>query len=110
MSLFVYTSVWYAAAGQADVSNGRAKAVLAAGEVLVTIDHVLVEGWSLLHHRLGKRRAERFWQRLRSGVAAIEIVNAADSADRVGDRYALARPGLLSCRSNGFAVMRRLGL
>ena len=43
MSLFVDTTIWYAAADRSDVSNGRAKAVLSAGEALVTTDHVLVE-------------------------------------------------------------------
>ena len=41
MSLFVDTSIWYAAADASDASNGRAKAILAAGEPLVTTDHVL---------------------------------------------------------------------
>ena len=44
----------------------------------MTTDHVLVETWLLLHHRLGKHAAERFWGGLKSGVAAIESVTAAD--------------------------------
>lgn len=47
MSLFVDTSVWYAAADAADVSNRRAKEILTAGEALVTTDHVLVETWAM---------------------------------------------------------------
>ncbi len=45
MSLFVDTSIWYAAADSSDASNARAKAILKSGEVLLTTDHVLVETW-----------------------------------------------------------------
>lgn len=69
MSLFVDTSVWFAAADRSDRSNARAKTVLSAGEPLVTTDHVLVKTWTLIHHRLGPRAAERFWEGLRTGVA-----------------------------------------
>jgi predicted nucleic acid-binding protein len=78
MSLFVDTSIWYAAADKSDASNSRAKAVLLAGEPLVTTDHILVETWTLIRHRLGRRAAERFWEGLRSGTATVETVGAAD--------------------------------
>ncbi len=51
----------------------------------MTTDHVLIETSTLLHHRLGRRVAEGFWEGLRSGAAAI--------VDRTS-----------------FAVMRRLGI
>ena len=41
--VFVDTSVWYAAADSSDEHNSRAKAVLSAGETLITSDHVLIE-------------------------------------------------------------------
>src|SRR5579884_744543 len=78
MSLFVDTSIWYAAADSSDRSNSRAKAVLKADEPLVTSDHVLIETWTLLHHRLQANAADRFWEGLRSGVALIEVVGDAD--------------------------------
>lgn len=78
MSLFVDTSIWYAAADSGDRSNSRAKTILSGGEALVTSDHILVETWSLLHHKLGRNAAERFWEGLRSGIAAIEAVGPAD--------------------------------
>src|SRR5437868_15387887 len=78
MSLFVDTSMWYAAADSSDRSNARAKAILKSGETLVTSDHVLVETWTLLHHKLDRKAAERFWDGLRSGIAIIETVTAAD--------------------------------
>ena len=58
MSLFVDTSIWYAAADSGDAGNRRAKALLKAGETLVTSDHVLVETWTLLRYRVGRRVAE----------------------------------------------------
>src|SRR6202790_5818684 len=78
MSLFVDTSIWYAAADSSDRNNARSKAILKSGETLVTSDLVLVETWSLLHHKLDRKAAERFWEGLRSGIAVIEAVTLAD--------------------------------
>jgi predicted nucleic acid-binding protein len=78
MSLFVDTSIWYAAADSSDRSNARAKDILKSGEGLITSDQVLVETWTLLHHKLQRRAAERFWDGLRSGIAIIEAVGPAD--------------------------------
>jgi predicted nucleic acid-binding protein len=60
VSLFVDSSVWYAAADRGDRSHERAKEVLSRGESLITSDHVLVETWLLLRHRLHREAAERF--------------------------------------------------
>jgi predicted nucleic acid-binding protein len=78
MSLFVDTSIWYAAADSSDRNNARAKAILKSGETLVTSDHVLLETWTLLHHKLDRKAAERFWEGLPSGIAVIETVTSAD--------------------------------
>jgi predicted nucleic acid-binding protein len=110
MSLFVDTSVWYAAANSADAGNARAKAILAGGEPLVTSDHVLVETWTLLRHRLGRRVAERFWEALRGGVATVEAVGPADleAAWATGVFYRDQDFSIVDRTS--FAVMRRLGV
>ncbi len=110
MSLFVDTSVWYAAADSSDTGNGRAKAILAEGESLITSDHVLVETWTLLRHRLRRQAAERFWDSIRSGVAAIEAVGAADleAAWQIGIAYRDQDFSIVDRTS--FAVMRRLGI
>jgi len=110
VSLFVDTSVWYAAADRGDSSNERAKEILAAGDPLVTTDHVLVETWLLLRHRLGRHAAERFWDGLRSGVAAIEAVTTADleSAWATGEAFPDQDFSIIDRTS--FAVMQRLGL
>jgi uncharacterized protein len=110
MSLFVDTSVWYAAADSSDVSNTRAKATLANGERLLTTDHVLVETWTLLRYRIHRHAAERFWEGLRSGTAAVEPVGPADleAAWQIGLSYRDQDFSLVDRTS--FAVMRRLGI
>ena len=110
MSLFVDTSIWYAAADSSDRSNPGAKAILKSGESLVTSDHVLVETWTLLHHRLRRKAAERFWDGLRSGIAIIEAVGLADleAAWDIGLSWRDQDFSIVDRTS--FAVMRRLGL
>jgi predicted nucleic acid-binding protein len=79
-------------------------------EPLVTTDHVLVESWMLLRHRLGRVAAERFWEGLNGGVAEIESVNAADLAVAwsFGESYPDQDFSIVDRTS--FAVMLRLGL
>jgi predicted nucleic acid-binding protein len=92
------------------MDNIRAKAILKAGESLVTTDHVLVETWALLHHRLQANSAERFWEGLRSGVAAIEPVGLADleAAWQIGHSWRDQDFSIVDRTS--FAVMHRLGI
>ena len=110
MSLFVDTSVWYAAADRGDVGNRRAKEILAGGEALHTTDNVLVETWALLAHRLRRDAGERFWDAIRSGVARIECVGDADleQAWAIGQTWPDQDFSLVDRTS--FAVMMRLGL
>lgn len=110
MSLFVDTSVWYAAADSSDASNTRAKEILSAGDVLVTSDHVLVETWTLLRWRLHRDAAEAFWRGLRGGAATVESVGAADlqAAWTIGLDFPDQDFSLVDRTS--FAVMERLGL
>jgi predicted nucleic acid-binding protein len=110
MSLFVDTSIWYAAADSGDAGNKRAKAILKTGESLVTTDHVLGETWTLLRYRLGRDAAERFWNGLRSGAATIEPVGIADldAAWQIGLGWEDQDFSLVDRTS--FAVMRRLGI
>ena len=110
MSLFVDTSIWYAAADKSETSNLRAKAILSAGEPLVTTDHVLIETWTLIRYRLGRRAAERFWEGLRNGAATIENVGAADleAAWEIGTSYRDQDFSIVDRTS--FSVMRRLGI
>ena len=110
MSLFVDTSFWHAAADSSDRSNARSKAILRSGETLVTSDHVLVETWTLIHHKLDRKAAEGFWEGLRSGIALIEAVTLADLevAWDVGVSWPDQDFSIVDRTS--FAVMRRLGI
>lgn len=76
----------------------------------MTSDHVLVETWALLAHRLGPRAAERFWEGIRSGVASVEPVVAADleAAFLIGAEFEDHDFSIVDRTS--FAVMQRLGI
>jgi predicted nucleic acid-binding protein len=110
MSLFVDTSIWYAAVDASDRDNSRAKAILKSGEPLVTTDHILVEAWMLFSRRLGRGVAEQFWGKLREGAAAIEPVGPADieAAWQIGQSWRDQDFSIVDKTS--FAVMRRLGI
>lgn len=111
MRLFVDTSVWYAAADVGDANNGRAREILFdEGGPLVTTDHVLLETWLLLRHRIHRRAADRFWAGLRSGVADLEVVLDSDleTAWRIGEAFPDQDFSITDRTS--FAVMERLGL
>ena len=108
MTLFVDTSVWYAAADSSDVSNGRAREILSGESRLVTTDHVLVECWTLLRYRIHRAAAEAFWDGLRRGVARVESVGNRDleSAWAIGRLFSDQDFSLVDRTS--FAVMERL--
>ncbi|MGI9305193.1 MAG: type II toxin-antitoxin system VapC family toxin [Gammaproteobacteria bacterium] len=109
-SLFVDTSVWYSAADTGDRNNTRAAAILSHGDRLLTTDHVLLETWMLVRHRLHRVAAERFWEGLRTGVALIEPVLAADleTAWAIGQIFPDQDFSIVDRTS--FAVMQRLGV
>jgi predicted nucleic acid-binding protein len=102
--------MFYAAADRGDRSNERAKRVLSAGDRLVTSDHVLVETWILLAHRLGRDAAERWWEAIRSGAASVEPIIAADLevAFAIGEAFPDQDFSIIDRTS--FAVMQRLGV
>jgi predicted nucleic acid-binding protein len=110
LSVFVDTSVWYAAADRGERNNARAKRILGSGEPLVTTDHILVETWLLLRHRIDRLAAERFWEHLRAGAAAIETVADVDlhAAWTIGVSFPDQDFSLVDRTS--FAVMQRLGI
>ena len=110
MSLFVDASIWYAAADSSDRSNARSKVILRSGETLVTSDHVLVETWTLLHHKLDRKAAEGFWEGLRSGIALIEAVTLADLEVAWDVGVSWRDQGFSIVDRTSFAVMRRLGI
>src|SRR5207244_1071808 len=89
-----------------DRSTERAKETLARGERLVTSDHVLVETWLLLGHRLGRNAAERWSVAIRAGAASVEPITSADleAAFAIGEGF----PD--QSVSHQFAVMQRLAV
>ncbi len=110
MSLFVDTSVWYAAVDSSDRSNSQAKFILKSGEPLVTSNHILVEAWMLLSRIMARDVAERFWGNLRESAVAIETVGPADmeAAWQIGLSWPDQDFSIVDRTS--FAVMRRLGI
>jgi uncharacterized protein len=66
--------------------------------------------WTLLHHKVHRKAAERFWDGLRSGVAVIEAVGLADLevAWEIGNAWRDQDFSIVDRTS--FAVMRRLGI
>ena len=110
MSTFVDSSVWYASVDSSDAGNARAKNILRTNRPLVTSDHVLIETWALLRYRIRREIADRFWEGLRSGVATIEPVSAADleAAWQIGLSYPDQDFSIVDRTS--FAMMRRLGI
>lgn len=110
MTVFVDTSAWFAAADADDANHARAVEVLMLDDGLLTTDHVLVESWTLMRHRLGKTAARKFWEGLRAGVAAIEPVGGADLdvAWEIGENFRDQDFSIVDRTS--FAVMLRLGI
>jgi len=110
VTLFVDSSAFYAAADAGDKSHRRATEVLGAGEPLVTSDHVLVESWLLLRHRLGREPAERWWAAVRAGAASVEPVREADLEVAWSIGQAFPDQDFSIVDRTSFAVMQRLGL
>lgn len=108
MSVFVDSSVWYAAVSVRDRDNERAKAILASTPDHVTTDHVLVETWLLLNSRYRKEVAERFWEGIRRAGIQVEPVTTADleSAWAIGQAFPDQNFSIVDRTS--FAVMERL--
>jgi hypothetical protein len=110
LTLFVDSSAFYAAADVGDSSHRRAMAALSSGEDLITSDHVLIESWLLIRHRLGRTAAERFWAAIRGGAAALEPVGAADLEVAWSIGQAFPDQDLSIVDRTSFAVMERLGV
>ena len=110
MSVFIDTSVWFAAANIRDGYNTRSKTLLSSISAPVLTDHVLVETWNLLNAKVHRQAAEQFWQNIRRGIAELEKVTAADleAAWAIGDAFRDQEFSIVDRTS--FAVMERLGL
>lgn len=110
MSVFVDSSVWFAAANIRDWNNAAAKQLLAGLTDLITTDHVLVESWLIMQRQIHPRAAEEYWEAIRGGLAVVEIVGTADldHAWSIGRTFPDQDFSIVDRTS--FAVMERLGL
>jgi uncharacterized protein len=110
VSVFVDTSVWFAAANIRDQKNAAAKGLLVGIDNLVTTDHVLVESWLLMQRQIHRRAAEGYWEGIRAGLAQVEKVSTADLevAWAIGSAFPDQEFSIVDRTS--FAVMERLGL
>jgi len=110
LSVFVDTSVWFAAANSRDRHNRRAKVLLSGlGDPLLS-DHVLVETWSLINSRIRRDAAEQFWNQVRHGTVAMEKITTLDleRAWAIGEVFPDQSFSIVDRTS--FAVMERLGV
>ncbi len=110
MTVFIDSSVWYAAIVERDSDNERAKSILKRADRLSTTDHVLAETWLLLQRRHRRDAAEALWGQIRGGLATLEIVTHEDmdTAWAIGQRFPDQDFSLVDRTS--FAVMERLGI
>lgn len=110
MSIFVDSSVWFAATVARDHDNVRAKSILSSTWDYVTTDHVLVETWLLLNSRYRRDAAEQFWERIQRGNVSIEVVTRADLQAAWAIGAAFPDQSFSIVDRTSFAVMERLGI
>jgi len=109
VTVFVDSSVWFAAANIRDHYNVRAKQILAELPGRLTTDHVIVETWLLLNSRVGRHSAEGFWREI-GKVAEIENVTTADVEAGWAITAQFADQTFSIVDRTSFAVMERLGV
>jgi len=110
LTVFIDTSVWFAAANVRDRQHARAKSILkSVGDPLLT-DHVLVETWWILNSRIHRKAADEFWAGIRRGAAELALITPADleAAWAIGETFADQNFSIVDRTS--FAVMERLAV
>ncbi len=110
MTFFADSSAFYAAADIGDRNHGRAVLILSRPEPLVTTDHVVVESWLLIRHRLGRGAAERFWEGVRSGAVVVEPIGLADLEVAWSIGVAFPDQDFSIVDRTSFVAMQRLGI
>jgi uncharacterized protein len=110
LTVFIDTSVWFAAGNIRDRHNERAKRLLSEIAAPLLTDHILVETWRLLNSRVHRQAAENFWLGIRRGAAQLEKVAVADleAASAIGEAFPDQEFSIVDRTS--FAVMERLGV
>jgi uncharacterized protein len=110
VSVFVDTSVWFAAVNKRDLHNALAKKLLSSITGLVLTDYVLVESWGLINNKLHSGAAEQFWQTIRAGMAELKNVTPTDLEAAWESGAAFADQEFSIVDRTSFAVMERLGI
>ena len=110
MTVFVDSSVWFAAVFARDAQYARATQILGEARGLITTDHIVVETWLLLKNRFNQTAAEAFCRRVMEGWCRIEIATLEDlrEAELVRDGFPDQKFSLVDRTS--FVVLERLGL
>jgi len=110
MILFVDTSIFYAAVDSSDASNRKAKSILASEEALSTSNLVLAESWNLIHNKIGRAAAERFWGGARRSALEIEPVTSSDLDQAWQSGIDWPDQDFSLVDRTSFALMQRLGI
>ncbi|MCY3863105.1 MAG: PIN domain-containing protein [bacterium] len=111
MTIFVDTSVWYAAADADDVSHKQATSLLERFDGrLLTSDHVLVETWLLTRRRLGSALAETLVNAIREGRSQVELTTLADLQVAAQIHDAFPDQGFSIVDRTSWVIMQRLGV
>ena len=110
-SIFVDTSIWYAAADAGDAHNPVARSLLEqhAG-ALVTSHLVLAELWNLLNGRADHRVANQVVAAIASGVARVECATPADLETAQATAAAFADQAFSLTDRTSWALMERLAI
>ncbi len=111
MNIFVDTWAFYALADEDDAYHAAAKAYYASNfkpGLFVTSEYVFVESWLLIHHRLDKAAARKFWEGVTSKVIRLRQVSAQDleRAWEILNEYQDQDFSLVDCTN--FAIMEEL--
>jgi len=112
-TIFVDSGAFYALADEDDAWHEAAEAFYKKAypaDTFLTSNYVFVESWTLIHHKLGKTAARRFWETIREGVVAVEEITESDldKAWHILNQYSDHDLSLVDCTS--FALMERLAI
>lgn len=111
MTVFVDTSMFFAAVDAGDVDHERAKQALSRESgSLLTSDHVLFETSRLLRRRLGRPVAERFFESIRAGRAELAYIEPRDVEAAWAIGLGFPDQDFSIVDRTSFAVMERLGV
>jgi uncharacterized protein len=110
VTVFVDSSVWFAAVHAKETRNEAARKILSESIGLVTSDHVLVETWLLLKSRFHRTAADTFSQRMMGGWCRIEIATYEDLKAAEIIRTVFADQAFSLVDRTSFAIMARLGI